>query len=36
VSRRGGHVGFIGGSPIRPEYWLSQRVTEYLADYLKS
>ena len=36
LSRHGGHVGFISGSLVRPEYWLSQRVTKYLADNLNS
>ena len=35
VSECGGHVGFVGGKyPWRPEYWLDQRVPEFLKDYL--
>ena len=31
LSRRGGHVGFIGGQvPGSPSYWLDHRVPEYL------
>ena len=30
----GGHVGFISGSiPFRPEYWLEQRIPEFLLGY---
>jgi uncharacterized protein len=28
-SKRGGHVGFVGGT-IKPTYWLEKRVVEYL------
>jgi predicted alpha/beta-fold hydrolase len=31
LTRHGGHVGFISGSiPFRPQYWLEQRITEFL------
>jgi len=31
---RGGHVGFIAGHiPLRPAYWLEQRIPEFLLDY---
>ena len=31
LSRRGGHVGFVsGGNPMRPQYWLEQRVVQHL------
>ncbi len=31
VSCHGGHVGFISGSnPFKPEYWLEQRIPEFL------
>jgi uncharacterized protein len=31
LSRRGGHVGFISGNnPLRPQYWLEQRVVRHL------
>lgn len=29
LSKNGGHVGFVGGSFLKPEYWLEQRVLEY-------
>ncbi len=33
VSERGGHVGFVSGnSPLRPRYWLEERVSSYLVD----
>ncbi len=36
VSASGGHVGFIGGQyPWRPEYWLEQRIINYMEQYLK-
>lgn len=28
--KRGGHVGFVGGSPWRPEYYAERRVGEFL------
>ncbi len=34
LSEHGGHVGFIGGSVFKPEYWLEKRVPMYLADYI--
>lgn len=34
-SKKGGHVGFIGGDmPGNPEYWLDQRIPQFLQDYL--
>ncbi len=30
LSPHGGHVGFVGGSFIRPKYWLENRITDYL------
>ena len=32
LSARGGHVGFIEGTPWRPKYWLEQRIPEFLAQ----
>lgn len=29
VSEHGGHVGFLGGSILRPEYWLESRIPHY-------
>lgn len=34
LSRRGGHVGFIGGSSCRPIFWLEQRIPAYLEQHL--
>lgn len=35
VSKKGGHVGFISGNnPLKPQYWLEQRVPEFFARYL--
>lgn len=31
LSRRGGHVGFVAGSPRHPEYWLEKRLTAFAA-----
>ncbi len=30
----GGHVGFVGGAPWSPRYWLEPRISEYLAEKL--
>lgn len=36
ITESGGHVGFISGSvPWRPQYWLEERVPEFLKEYLK-
>lgn len=33
LSEKGGHVGFISGSvPCKPEYWLEQRIPEWLGS----
>lgn len=35
VSTHGGHVGFIyGNNPFKPQYWLEQRVPNFLNKYL--
>ncbi|MBL4942431.1 MAG: hydrolase [Colwellia sp.] len=35
VSNHGGHVGFIhGNNPFKPQYWLEQRVPDFLSDHL--
>ncbi|MDI5349425.1 hypothetical protein MJL48_31175, partial [Salmonella enterica subsp. enterica serovar Kentucky] len=26
LTEHGGHVGFIGGTPLRPEMWLERRI----------
>ncbi len=30
MSENGGHVGFVGGSIVRPNYWLETRIPEFL------
>lgn len=30
ISTRGGHVGFVGGSLRRPQYWLEQKIPDFL------
>lgn len=30
LSRQGGHVGFVAGSPLRPRYWLETRIPDHL------
>ena len=35
ICEKGGHVGFIAGNnPLKPKYWLEQRIPEYLEQYL--
>lgn len=34
LSQNGGHVGFISGSVIRPDFWLEQRIPQYLSRYI--
>jgi len=34
LSQNGGHVGFISGSVLHPEFWLEQRIPEYLSRYI--
>jgi hypothetical protein len=34
VTRRGGHVGFIAGSPWAAQYWAEREAAEYLAGRL--
>ena len=35
LSERGGHVGFISGCQFgRPEYWLEQRISSFLQQYI--
>ena len=28
LTQKGGHVGFIGGSFLKPQYWLEKRIVE--------
>ncbi len=35
ICKKGGHVGFISGSnPLKPMFWLEQRIPEFLETYL--
>jgi uncharacterized protein len=35
LTQHGGHVGFItGGVPFKPQYWLDQRIPEFLLGHL--
>jgi uncharacterized protein len=34
--RRGGHVGFVGGAPWRPRYYVEGRVGSFLAEHLET
>lgn len=34
--QRGGHVGFVGGTPWRPAYYVESRVESFLASHLGS
>jgi len=34
LSASGGHVGFIGGTPWSPRFWLEERIPEHLAPLL--
>ena len=35
LTEHGGHVGFISGLiPFKPEYWLEQRIPEFLMQYI--
>ncbi len=36
LSRAGGHVGFVHGSPIRPRFWLEERIPKYLAERIQN
>lgn len=34
LSDHGGHVGFISGGPIKPEYWLEQRIVKFINQHI--
>jgi uncharacterized protein len=34
LSEHGGHVGFIGGTLLKPEFWLEKRIPEYLSEFI--
>ena len=33
LSRQGGHVGFVAGTPTAPEYWLEKRLVAFAAGF---
>ena len=33
LSKYGGHVGFIGGTFFKPDYWLEKRIVNYLTSF---
>ncbi len=32
LSERGGHVGFLHGTPFRPKLWLQERISQFLEE----
>lgn len=32
LSRQGGHVGFLHGTPWRPRFWLEERISQWLRE----
>ena len=34
LSKKGGHVGFIGGTILKPEYWLEKRIANFFTENL--
>lgn len=34
LSEHGGHLGFVAGSLFKPQFWLNDRIPEFLQDYL--
>jgi len=34
ISAHGGHVGFIAGTALKPEYWLEKRITSYFQSFI--
>lgn len=34
VTRKGGHVGFVAGGPLRPRYYAEERAIQFLASHL--
>jgi predicted alpha/beta-fold hydrolase len=35
LSEHGGHVGFVGGTPIAPQYWLEKRIPDFIQSTLE-
>ncbi len=36
ITKHGGHLGFVAGTMRKPEYWLEQRIPEFLEKYLEA
>lgn len=36
LARHGGHVGFVGGTPWRPDYWLEKRLAAFAATFVST
>ena len=36
VSQHGGHVGFVGGTFLKPDYWLETKIVSYFTSFLTS
>ena len=34
LSPTGGHVGFVHGTPLRPRFWLEERIPAFLDEHL--
>jgi hypothetical protein len=34
ISEKGGHVGFMQGSPWRPKIWTHKRVNDFIGNFL--
>lgn len=34
LTEHGGHVGFVGGTLLKPEMWLEQRIPNWLSPFL--
>lgn len=35
LTRGGGHVGFVYGSPLKPRFWLNQRIPQFIIEQLR-
>lgn len=35
LTEKGGHVGFVGGSLLRPKYWAEQQAMEFLSQHVQ-
>jgi predicted alpha/beta-fold hydrolase len=34
LTNGGGHVGFVYGSPLKPQFWLNQRIPQFITEQL--